>query len=102
MTMMVSKEGHYTIDFHAQLSALQVFAICIAILHGMEPAIADGEEEREKQLLHCDSLRVLIGEEVKYLIEAVTEEEKRKTNDKLEEMPPSFLLNPPFSPISRV
>ncbi|KAM7531261.1 hypothetical protein LguiB_034671 [Lonicera macranthoides] len=102
LTMMVSKEGHYTIDFHAQLSALQVFAICIAILHGMEPAIADGEEEREKQLLHCDSLRVLIGEEVKYLIEAVTEEEKRKTNDNLEEMPPSFLLNPPFSPISRV
>lgn len=100
LTMTVTDEGEYEVDFHAQLTSLQAFSICVAILHCTEEAIAVGQET-DKQLLQCDSLRVFIDEDVKYLIESVTEEEKRKA-DKKTEAPQSFVLNPPFSPISRV
>ncbi|KAK3034548.1 hypothetical protein RJ639_033794 [Escallonia herrerae] len=101
LRMTVTQEGHYAVDFHAQLTTLQAFSICVAILHGTEASIAVGQE-RDKQLLQCNSLRVFIGEEVKYLMEAVVEEERRKVSKKMEETPPSFVLNPPFSPIARV
>ncbi|KAA8520829.1 hypothetical protein F0562_011502 [Nyssa sinensis] len=101
LTITVIEEGLYAVDFHAQLSTLQAFSICVAILHGTEASITLGQE-RDKQLLQCNSLRVFIEEEVKYLIEEVTEEEKRKLGQKMEETPPSFVLNPPFSPIARV
>ncbi|KAM7491375.1 hypothetical protein LguiA_034296 [Lonicera macranthoides] len=102
LTMSVTNEGQYTVDFHAQLTTLQAFSICVAILHSMETTTSV-EQEREKQVSHCDSLRVFMGEEVKCLIEAVTEEEeKTNLNRKIEEKaPPSFVLNPPFSPIAR-
>jgi hypothetical protein len=45
---------------------------------------------------------MLIEEEVKFLIETVTEEEKRKASKKVEGIRQSYVLNPPFSPISRV
>ncbi|XP_052210782.1 uncharacterized protein LOC127813705 [Diospyros lotus] len=101
LTMTPVEEGRYSVDFHAQLTALQAFSICVAVLHCAEASVGVGWE-RDKQLLQCDSLRVLIGEEVKSLIEAVTEEEKRKLSKKMEERPASFKLNPPFSPIGRV
>ncbi|KAA8522408.1 hypothetical protein F0562_013231 [Nyssa sinensis] len=89
LIITVIEEGLFAVDFHAQLSTLQAFSICVAILHSTE------------QLLQSNLLKVLIEEEVKHLIEAVTEEEKRKVGQK-EEILPSFVLNPPFSPIDRV
>ncbi|CAL5433090.1 unnamed protein product [Camellia sinensis] len=83
-------KGKYTGVDHDSYRGGTVFKASIAVGH-----------EREKQLLQCNSLRVFIEEEVKDLIEAVTEEEKRKVG-KMEEIPPSFKLNPPFSPIARV
>lgn len=100
--MKVVEEGQYAVDFHAQLSTLQAFSICVAILHGAETSRATGEE-RSKQLPHCNSLKMLIEEEVKFLIESVSEEEeKKKVSKTVEEIQQAYILNPPFSPIGRV
>ncbi|XP_015868549.3 uncharacterized protein LOC107405977 [Ziziphus jujuba] len=101
LTMSVVEEGLYAVDFHAQLSTLQAFSICIAILHSTETSSAGQMQERDKQLPHCNSLKVLIEDEVKFLIEAVTAEEKRNVTKRVKEIPASFVLNPPFSPMSR-
>jgi len=101
LTMKVIEEGRYSVDFHAKLSSLQAFSICVAMLHCTE-ASAAVRWERDKQSLHCNPLRVFIEEEVKNLIDAVAEEEERKVIKKVKEIPPSFKLNPPFSPIARV
>ncbi|KAL5747494.1 hypothetical protein ACOSP7_024495 [Xanthoceras sorbifolium] len=101
LTMIVLDEGQYAVDFHAQLSTLQAFSICVAILHGTEAAVAAGQDI-SMQLPHSNSLKVLIEEEVKFLIEAVTEEEKKKVTKRREEIPPTYVINPPFSPIARV
>ncbi|XP_059642950.1 uncharacterized protein LOC132284833 [Cornus florida] len=101
LNIRVIEEGLYSVDFHAQLSTLQAFSICVAILHSTEASIAVGQE-RDEELLQCNSLGLFIGKEVKYLIETVREEEKRKANPKTQEIKPSFVLNPPFSPIARV
>ena len=100
---MTAIEGGYAVDFHAKLSTLQAFSICVAILHGTETSAAAGEAQ-SKHLSQCNSLKVLIEEEVKFLIEAVTEEEKKKVNKKVEAIPSisSYVINPPFSPIARV
>lgn len=100
LTMTVVEEGLYAVDFHAQLSTLQAFSICVAILHGTETSV-DAGEERDGQLSPGNSLKVLIEEEVKFLIEAVTAEKKNVTK-RVKEIPPSYVLNPPFSPIARV
>ena len=100
LSMTVIEEGLYAVDFHAQLSTLQAFSICVAILHGTETTI-DAVEERYKELPQGSSLKVLIEEDVKFLIEAVTAE-KRNVTKRVKEIPPSFVLNPPFSPIARV
>ena len=99
--MTVLEEGQYAVDFHAQLSTLQAFSICVAALHGTEATGVAGEERRD-QLSHCNSLKMLIEEEVKFLVETVKEEEKRKASEKVEGIRQSYVLNPPFSPISRV
>ncbi|XP_042505763.1 uncharacterized protein LOC122082335 [Macadamia integrifolia] len=101
LTMNLIDEGQYLVDFHAQLSTLQAFSICVAILHSAADCTGAGQE-RTKQRLQCNSLKLLLEEEVRFLIEAVAEEEKRKTAKRVEEIPPSFVVNPPFSPISRV
>lgn len=101
MTMTVLEEGQYAVDFHAQLSTLQAFSICVAVLHGTKATCVTGEE-RGNRLSHCNSLKMLIEEEVKFLIETVTEEEKRKASKKVEGIKQSYVLNPPFSPIARV
>lgn len=97
LTMKVTEEGQYAVDFHAQLTSLQAFSICVAILHSSEASIAI-DQERDRQLLQCDSLRVFVEDEVQYLIE----EEDKRLGKKMEETLPSFVLNPPFSPIARV
>ncbi|KAK6137469.1 hypothetical protein DH2020_028826 [Rehmannia glutinosa] len=51
------EDGKYAIDFHAQLSSLQAFSICVSILHATEASTAVGQE-RSKQMLQSDSLRV--------------------------------------------
>ncbi|VVA36533.1 PREDICTED: DUF3527 [Prunus dulcis] len=101
LSMTMVEEGQYTVDFHAQLSTLQAFSICVAILHGTETSAMAGQE-RNKQFSQCNSLKVLIEEEVKYLIEAVTAGEKKEVAKRVKKIQPSYVLNPPFSPIARV
>ncbi|XP_038875789.1 uncharacterized protein LOC120068157 [Benincasa hispida] len=101
LTMNVVKDGQYAVDFHARLSTLQAFSICVAILHATEACTAVQVEET-KELQHCNSLKVLLEEEVKFLIDAVTMEEKKRETRMLKETPTSYLFNPPFSPIARV
>nr|XP_043628792.1 uncharacterized protein LOC122600185 [Erigeron canadensis]XP_043628793.1 uncharacterized protein LOC122600185 [Erigeron canadensis] len=99
LIMKMSGEGQYAVEFHAQLTSLQAFSICIAILHSTEGSIIVAQDS-DREMLQCDSLRVFAEDEVKHLIEAVVEEDKRKPAKN--EIPPSFLVNPPFSPMSRV
>ncbi|XP_022969927.1 uncharacterized protein LOC111468980 [Cucurbita maxima] len=101
LTMNVVKDGHYAVDFHARLSTFQAFSICVAILHATEACNAVQVEET-KELQPCNSLKVLLEEEVKFLIDAVTMEENKKETRTLKETPSSYLFNPPFSPIARV
>lgn len=96
--MTVTKEGEYDVEFHAQLTTLQAFSICVAILHCTEIA---GLHESNKKLLKCDPLRFFVDEDVKCLIDSITLGEKRKVGPKTE-TPQSFKLDPPFSPIGRV
>ncbi|XP_057800099.1 uncharacterized protein LOC131015701 [Salvia miltiorrhiza] len=98
-TMRGVEDGKYAVDFHAQLSSLQAFSICVAILHAAEASTGAGQE-RSEQMLQSDSLRVFAEEEIKHLIDAISEEEKFK-GSKVEDALPSFVLNPPFSPIAR-
>lgn len=98
-TMRVIEDGKYAVDFHAQLSSLQAFSICVAILHAAEASPIG--QERSKPMLQSDTLRVYTKEEIKTMQDAIGEEEKYKAN-KMEELLPSFILNPPFSPIARV
>ncbi|KAI7728088.1 hypothetical protein M8C21_030637, partial [Ambrosia artemisiifolia] len=100
LTMKLTEEGQYAVDFHAKLSSLQAFSICVAILHGTEASIAIGGDVN-RQVLQCDSLRVFIEDEVKHLIDAVAEGEKIRSSKNLDEIPPTFVVNPPFSPMSR-
>ncbi|KAK4400804.1 hypothetical protein Sango_1186500 [Sesamum angolense] len=100
-TMRMIDDGKYAVDFHAQLSSLQAFSICIAILHAGEASTVT-VQERSKQILQTGSTRVLAEDEVKNTIDAIAEEEKPIVNKKTEENLPSFVINPPFSPISRV
>lgn len=99
MTMV--EDGQYAVDFHAQLSTLQAFSMCVSILHGTETSAAAAGQERNNQLSQCNSLKVL-KEEVKFLIEAVTEGEKKKVAKRVKKIQPSYVLDPPFSPIARV
>ncbi|MBA0762066.1 hypothetical protein Gotri_024620 [Gossypium trilobum] len=99
---MTAIEGGYAVDFHAKLSALQAFSICVAILHGSETPMATSEPQTN-HLPECNSLNSFLEDEVKFLIEAVTEEEKKKKAGKRAiPIPPSYVINPPFSPIARV
>lgn len=99
--MMAEGKGQYSVDFHARLSTLQAFSICIALLHISEASLAVGHE-KNKQRLCSDSLKLLLEEEVRHLIEAVAVEERKKAKKKVEQIPPSFFLDPPFSPMGRV
>ncbi|KAE8732428.1 putative mitochondrial carrier protein [Hibiscus syriacus] len=98
---MSATEGGYAVDFHAKLSVLQAFSICVAILHGTETPTAAAEAQTQ-HFSNCDSLQSL-DDEVKFLIEAVTEEKKKKkVSKRAVAIPPPYVINPPFSPIARV
>ncbi|XP_010545747.1 PREDICTED: uncharacterized protein LOC104818007 isoform X2 [Tarenaya hassleriana] len=77
MTMALVGEGEYEVDFHAKLSSLQAFSVCVAILHRAQVSATMAAFSR------CTSLRELIDMEP-------------------QEIPPSFIPNLTFSPISRV
>lgn len=101
LTLRVVREGEYAVDFHAKLSTLQAFAICVAALHAAETS-SFTHQSSNVPVLPRNSLKVPIEDEVKFIIEAVTGEEKKNITRKVKEIPPSFALNPPFSPIARV
>ncbi|GER33076.1 hypothetical protein STAS_09185 [Striga asiatica] len=100
-TMRAVEDGKYAVDFHAQLSSLQAFSICVAILHAANTSTAI-EHETNKRMLKSDSLKVFAEEEIKNLMDSISEEENFKANSKKDEVLTSFVLNPPFSPIARV
>lgn len=56
--------GLYSVHFHAQLSTLQAFSICIAILHSSETSPLVDQQSRQR--LHSDALKLLPREEVRH------------------------------------
>lgn len=100
LSMKTNGKGQLLVDFHARLSALQAFSVCISLLHCSEASMAVSIE-KGKHKLYSSSLKMLLEEEVRHLIEAVTAEEK-KSKTKREKAPPSIVLDPPFSPMGRV
>ncbi|WCJ26282.1 hypothetical protein M5689_008112 [Euphorbia peplus] len=102
LTMTVVEEGNYTVDFHAQLTTLQAFSICVAVLHRTEASSITSGEEKIKHLPNCNSLKVLIEEEVQFLIEEKPTKNVSKKTEEIMIQQQSYALNPPFSPIARV
>lgn len=103
--MSFAEEGQYDVHFHAQLSTLQAFSTCVAILHNTEVSDSYRNCENVQQLSHCSSLKMLIDEDVQCLVEAVTEEGEKNVPNPVKEAVialQSYMPNPPFSPISRV
>lgn len=104
--MSFAEEGQYDVHFHAQLSTLQAFSTCVAILHNTEVSDSYRNGENVQQLSHCNSLKMLIDDDdVQFLVGAVTEEEEQKVPNLVKEAVialQSYMPNPPFSPISRV
>ncbi|CAM0871137.1 unnamed protein product [Alopecurus aequalis] len=104
LSMKANGKGQLLVDFHARLSALQAFSVCISLLHCSEASTAV-IIEKGKHKLYSSSLKMLLEGEVMHLIEAVTAEEKKKLKAKREKAPPSVALDPrhpPFSPLGRV
>uniref|UniRef100_A0A7N0U142 Uncharacterized protein n=1 Tax=Kalanchoe fedtschenkoi TaxID=63787 RepID=A0A7N0U142_KALFE len=95
--------GHYSVDFHARLSALQAFAICVATFHGSEPPTATRSPVNIIPTLPPATLKTFLLEP---FIESVADPDKKQTPAP-PKAPPStkeaspFTFNPPFSPISR-
>ncbi|RDX95780.1 hypothetical protein CR513_21660, partial [Mucuna pruriens] len=98
MTMV--EEGQYAVDFHAQLSPLQAFSICVAFLHGTS-TFSDAEQEKNQQISRCNSLKMLLEEEVELFINSVTKEENKNESKIQKGITRPYVLNPPFSPIAR-
>lgn len=91
---MAEGEGQYSVDFHASFSSLQAFSIGIAILHNANVSSAL-IQEKSRQRLHSNSLKLLFEEEVRHLIE------QRKAKEGVGQVP-SLFVNRPFSPMGRV
>ncbi|KAK3150214.1 hypothetical protein QOZ80_3AG0230300 [Eleusine coracana subsp. coracana] len=101
LSMKANGKGQFLVDFHGRLSALQAFSVCISLLHCSEALMAISLE-KGKHKLHSSSLKMLLEEDVRHLIEAVTAKERKKPKKRREKAPPTVLLDPPFSPIGRV
>jgi len=102
LSMKANGKEQFLVDFHARLSALQAFSVCISLLHCSEASIAFSLE-KGKHKLYSSSHKLLLEEDVRRLIEAVTaEEKKQQKKSRREKAPPSVVLDPPFSPIGRV
>jgi len=94
------EEGHYAVDFHAQLSTLQAFSICVAILHGTSTS-SGPRNEKTPQLSQCNSLKMLLEEDVESFFKSITTKKKAVCKTP-KGIPRSYVPNPPFSPIARV
>ncbi|PAN31320.1 hypothetical protein PAHAL_5G411900 [Panicum hallii] len=102
LSMKANGKEQFLVDFHARLSALQAFSVCISLLHCSEASIAISLE-KGKHKLYSSSRKLLLEEDVRRLIEAVTtEEKKQQKKSRRQKAPPSVVLDPPFSPIGRV
>jgi len=102
LSMKANGKEQFLVDFHARLSALQAFSVCISLLHCSEASIAFSLE-KGKHKLYSSSHKLLLEEDVRRLIEAVTaEEKKQQKKSRREKAPPSVVLDPPFSPMGRV
>ncbi|KAK4262764.1 hypothetical protein QN277_028278 [Acacia crassicarpa] len=100
-SMRVVEEGHYAVDFHAQLSTVQAFAICVAILHGTGTFQGAGRQKKQ-ELSQCSSMKMLKDDDgVEFLIDSVTREEKTASKSPKANLR-SYVLKPPFSPVARV
>jgi len=95
------EEGLYEVDFHAQLSPLQAFSIGVAILHGTSTFGAAGQEKNQ-QISRCNSLKMLLEEEVELSMNSVTKKEKKNVSKIQKGIPGPYVLDPPFSPMARV
>lgn len=102
-SMTVVEEGQYAVDFHAQLSTLQAFAICVAILHSTGTFHGTGRQKKQ-EISQCGSTKMLKEEDqVEFLIDSVNREEKTMSKSKSPKANlRSYVLNPPFSPVARV
>ncbi|XP_020592370.1 uncharacterized protein LOC110032922 [Phalaenopsis equestris] len=101
LTITATGKGQYAVDFHAQLSALQAFSICISILHSSEASSAIGEDCNDHKLCP-NSLELILEEKMRHIIETAAEEERKEKRKVEQSPPPSFFLDPPFSPMGRV
>ncbi|KAF6995321.1 hypothetical protein CFC21_011841 [Triticum aestivum] len=99
LSMKVDGKGNFSVDFHARLSALQAFSVCISLLHCSEASPAIGIE-KFKHKLYSSSMKMLLKEEVKQLIGSVTGKEKKKVKRRKAKTP--VVNGPPFSPMGRV
>jgi hypothetical protein len=70
------------------------------LLHCSE-ASSDIGIEKFKNKLYSSSLKMLLKDEVRQLIDSVTPKEKKPKRRK-EKTPPSIVVDPPFSPMGRV
>lgn len=98
LTMAIHDEEHYIIHFHAKLSPLQAFSICVATLHALDSSTISGHDV-SIPVYHTKSLKLLFEEEVRQLLGAVAENER---NMKAKKSIAQYTLDPPFSPIGRV
>ncbi|KAL6905305.1 hypothetical protein ACP4OV_002906 [Aristida adscensionis] len=101
LSMKADGNGHFSVDFHARLSALQAFSICISLLHCSE-ASSDIGIEKFKHKLYSSSLKMLLKEEVRQLIDSSAPKDKKKLKIRKGKTPPSIVVDPPFSPLGRV
>ncbi|XP_048534023.1 uncharacterized protein LOC125513037 isoform X1 [Triticum urartu] len=99
LSMKVDGKGEFSVDFHARLSALQAFSVCISLLHCSEASPTIGIE-KFKHKLYSSSMKMLLKEEVKQLIGSVTGKEKKKVKRRKGKTP--VVNGPPFSPMGRV
>lgn len=103
LTIKPIEDGQYAVEFHAQLSTLQAFSICVAMLQGAEVSATVGRERNQVAALPTNPpLKTLFEQEVKSFATAIQQREKRNITETKHKISPSFLIMPPFSPIARV
>ncbi|XP_031503570.1 uncharacterized protein LOC116266469 [Nymphaea colorata] len=100
LTIDIIDKWLYSVTFHAKLSSLQAFAICVAVLHSSEISMPAGKENIHQRSV-SNSLKALLEEDVKCLIGMDLKDGKRKTSKRLD-LQTNFMLDPPISPIGRV
>ncbi|CAM8957030.1 unnamed protein product [Rhodiola kirilowii] len=112
LSMTAVEEGHYSVDFHARLSGLQAFSICIAMLHSSEISPATRNNQNMSTTLP-NTLKMFLEDDGEFLIEPIRDISKKKTvtspptteakskATRTRKETSSFTFNPPFSPISR-